>query len=203
MAFDPGQRERLPLGSNLVRTVGAVEMPAAGLWNIAPGWASIELCVPWIFRPAIRAQMRLKQGMIAVADDPTRSTAHFSLDAASLHSGNASRDQFLHDEVLATVRNSTIPVRVAIVEHCGGPNWMARGWITVRGAVIPLELAIAYDGVHRPGSARFQAHGTLPVRSILGSNKGLRRRLVAGRRVRIAIELHAERTQVSVDNYSR
>jgi hypothetical protein len=142
--------------------------------------------------------------MIAIADDPTLSTAHLSLDAASLRTGDATRDRYLHDKVLSTARNPTIPVRVSIAEHCGGPNWKAHGWITIRGVAIPLELAIAFEGVHRPGSAaRFRAHATLPMRNTLGTNKSVRRGFLAGRRLRIAIEVHAERTQASTDNYAR
>lgn len=192
-------RERAPRGSELIRTMDGVEVPAAGLWNIPTGWARIELVVPRMFRPGLRAKIRLKQGMLALADDPTHSTAHFSLDASSLRTGDALVDRYLHNEVLETGKCSTIPVHIGTVEHAGGSQWNADGWITVRGTATPIELTITYDGVHRPGyAARFRAEATMPLRELLPVNTGLRGRFLAGRNVRISIEVHAEPVRASI-----
>lgn len=185
---------------NLIRTFDGVELPAAGLWHIPSGWASIELSVPRGFGPALRSRIRLKQGMIAIADDPAHSTAHLSLDAASVRTGNATIDDYLHDEVLNTRKCSTIPVHVASVAYSGGSSWAADGWITVRGASTPIELAISYDGVFRRGPAALvRAQATLPLRSLLPATGGLRGRLLAARTLRIDVELHAERIRATAD----
>lgn len=184
---------RGPRGANLIRRVDGIELPIAGLWNIPTGWAGVELVVPRPLRSALRATIRLKQGMLALADDPTHSTGHFSLDATSLRTGDPVVDSYLHDDVLDIARCSTIPVHIGTVEHAGGPHWDAHGWITIRGVATPIELAIAYEGIDRPGrSARFRAATTLPLRSLLPVNHGLRGRFLAGRSVRITIDVHAE-----------
>jgi polyisoprenoid-binding protein YceI len=182
-----------PASSNLIRTVDGVELPAAGLWNIPSGWASIELSVPKVFGRALRTRMRLKQGMIAIADDPTHSTANLSLDATSLRTGHPARDRYLHDKVLNSDRYSTIPVRIATIEHCSGPHWKADGWITIGGVSTAMELDLTYEGSYRAGSiATFGAHGNIPLRGILAGRNELRSRLLAGRYIRISIEVHAE-----------
>lgn len=189
----PRPRGPAPRGSHLIRRVDGIELPTAGLWSIPSGWATIELAVPRMFRPAVRAQIRLKQGMLALADDPTHSTGHFSLDAASLRTGDPLVDLYLHDEVLDIAHCTTIPVHIGTVEHAGGPHWDAHGWITIRGTATPIELAITYEGVRRPGgAAHFRAHTTLPLRALLPVNNGLRGRFLAGRSVRITIDVHAE-----------
>ena len=132
--------------SDLIRAVDGVQLPAPGLWNIPSGWASIGLSVPKIFGRALRTRVRLKQGMIAIADNPTHSTANLSLNAASLRTGHPARDRYLHDEVLQTDRYSTIPVRIATIEHCAGPHWKADGWITVGGISTAMELDLTYEG---------------------------------------------------------
>ena len=112
--------------------------------------------------------MRLKQGMIAIADNPTHSTANLSLDATSLRTGHPARDRYLRDEVLQTDRYSTIPVRIATIEHCVGPHWKADGWITVGGISTAMELDLTYEGSRRGGSiATFSAQGDIPLRGIL------------------------------------
>jgi polyisoprenoid-binding protein YceI len=182
------------------RNVGGFELPAPGLWNIPSGWANIEVSVPRVFGSSLRMRMRLKQGMIAIADDPTHSTAQLSLDAASLQTGDSARDRYLHDEVLNTDRYATIPVRIATLEHCVGPNWKADGWITVGGVSMPIELDITYRGLLRDGAAaRFSARANVPLRPVLDGSTRLRSRFLAGRHLRITIEVHAEPVRASVD----
>jgi polyisoprenoid-binding protein YceI len=203
-AADAMQRKRTPAGSHLIRNVAGVEFPAAGLWNIPSGWARIELSLPRVFGRTLRTNMQLKQGMIAIADNPRNSTAHLSLDAASLQTGNIARDRYLHDEVLNSGRYATIPVRVAAIEHCGGSNWKAHGWITVGGVATPIELTVSYEGVHGRGSAVvFRAHANVALRGIMTGSRGLRGRFLAGQNLRISIELHAEPVRPSAGYESR
>jgi polyisoprenoid-binding protein YceI len=184
--------------SGLIRKVGGVELPAAGLWNIPSGWAEIEVSLLQVFGPTLRSRISLKQGMIAIADDPAHSTAHLSLDAASLRTGNETIDGYLQEEVLDTRRYSTLPVRIDTVAHRGGSNWVAEGWVTVRGVARPIELAVSYEGVFRHGpAALFRAEASLPLRSVLPGNRGTRRRLLGGRTLRIDIEIHAEPARTS------
>ena len=179
--------------SDFIRTVDGVELPAPGLWNIPSGWASIELSVPKVFGRALRTRLRLKQGMIAIADDPTHSTANLSLDATSLRTGHPARDRYLHDRVLDTDRYSTIPVRIATIEHCDGPHWKADGWFTIGGVSTPMELDLTYEGSRRAGSiATFSAHGNIPLRGILAGRNELRSRMLAARHIHISVEVHAE-----------
>lgn len=186
--------------STLSRNVGGFELPKPGLWDIPSGWANIEISVPRIFGSNLRTRMRLKQGTIAIADDPTHSTAHLSLDAASLRTGDSARDRYLHDEVLNAGRYATIPVRIATLEHCFGPNWKADGWITVGGVSIPIGLHITYLGLLRHGTAaHFSARAKVPLRPILANSNGLRNRFLAGRHLRITIEVHAEPVRASID----
>lgn len=184
--------------AGLIRDVGGVELPAAGLWNIPSGWADIEVSVPRVFGPTLRSRISLKQGMIAIADDPAHSTAHLSLDAASLRTGNATIDHYLQEEVLDTHKYSTLPVRIAAAAHRGGSRWVADGCVTVRGVAIPIELAVSYEGVFRHGpAAMFSAEASVPLRRVLPANSGTRGRLLAGRTLRIDIEIHAEPVHTS------
>jgi polyisoprenoid-binding protein YceI len=173
------------------RNVGGFELPAPGLWDIPSGWASIEISVPRIFGSSLRTGMRLKQGTIAIADEPTHSTAQLSLDASSLRTGDGARDRYLH-EVLDTGRYATIPVRIASLEHRVGPNWKADGWITVGEVSTPIELDITYHGLVRHGSAaHFSARANVPLRSILTGSNRVKSRFLSTRHLRIAIEVHA------------
>lgn len=181
------------------RNVGGFELPAPGLWDIPSGWASIEISVPRIFGSSLRTSVRLKQGTIAIADDPTHSTAQLSLDASSLRTGAGARDRYLH-EVLDTGRYTTIPVRIATLEHRAGPNWKADGWITVGAVSTPIELDITYHGLLRHGSAaHFSARANVPLRPILAGNNRVRSRFLSSRHLRIAMEVHAEPVRASVD----
>jgi polyisoprenoid-binding protein YceI len=182
-------------------SVRGVNFPAPGLWNIPSGWARIELSMPRVLGSAVQTCVRLKQGMIAVADDPVRSTAHLSLDAASLRTGHPTRDRFLHEEVLDTSSHATIPVRIATVEHVGGTSWKGLGWITIRGVSAPIELEITYEGTNPASSAaRFRAQTKVCLRTFFPEMQGLRGRFLAGRRLRIAVDIHAEPVRASLSS---
>ncbi|HEY4609334.1 MAG TPA: YceI family protein, partial [Ilumatobacteraceae bacterium] len=189
---------------DLTRVFGDVELPAAGLWNIPPGWATIELSVPRLLGTTMRSMIRLKQGMIAIADDPSHSTAHLSLDALSIRTGEHAVDEFLHHEVLDADRYSTIPVRIAGVRHRSGAMWSADGWVTVRGVATALDFEITYEGLfHKGPAALFRAQTSLPLGSVLPINSGLRSRFFASRTLRIAIELYAEPVRAKADHTAR
>jgi polyisoprenoid-binding protein YceI len=182
------------------RNVGGFELPRAGLWNIPSGWADIRISAPRILGSNLRTRMRLKQGTIAIADDPTHSTADISLDAAGPWTGDSARDRYLHDEVLNTGRYATIPVHVAAIQHCVGPNWKADGSITISGVSVPIMVHITYNGLRRDGAAaHFSARANVPLRRILPGGNGLRNRFLVGGHLRIAIEVFAEPVRASFD----
>jgi len=201
MSEQPSPQRTAP---DLIRAFGDVEVPTAGLWNVPPGWATIELAVPRLLGTTMRSKIRLKQGMIAIADDPSHSTAHLSLDALSIRTGEEAIDEFLQRDVLDVDRYSTIPVRIASVQHISGPAWTADGWITVRGVTTPIDFDITYEGVFRKGPAAFfRAQASLPLRHILPMNSGLRGRFFAGRTLRVAMEVYAEPVRATAEQSAR
>jgi hypothetical protein len=160
--------------------------------------------VPRLLGTTMRSKIRLKQGMIAIADDPSHSTAHLSLDALSIRTGEEAIDEFLQRDVLDVDRYSTIPVRIASVQHISGPAWTADGWITVRGVTTPIDFDITYEGVFRRGPAAFfRAQASLPLRHILPMNSGLRGRFFAGRTLRVAMEVYAEPVRATAEQSAR
>jgi polyisoprenoid-binding protein YceI len=188
---------------DLIRAFGDVELPTAGLWNVPPGWATIELSVPRLLGTMMRSKVRLKQGMIAIADDPSHSTAQLSLDALSIRTGDEAIDEFLHHQVLDVDRYSTIPVRIASVQHVGGHAWTADGWITIRGVTTPIDFDVTYEGMFHKGAAFFRARTSLPLRHILPTTGGLRGRFFASRTLRIAIEVYAEPVRAAAERSAR
>jgi len=189
---------------DLIRAFGDVELPAAGLWNIPPGWATIQLSVPRLLGATVRSMIRLKQGMIAIADDPSHSTAHLSLDALSVRTGEEAIDEFVQRHVLDVDRYSTIPVRIASVQHRSAADWKADGWMTVRGVATPMEFDITYEGLsHNGPAAFFRAQATVPLRNILPASSGLRGRFLASRALGIAIEVYAEPVRATADRTAR
>ena len=152
----------------------------------------------------MRSMIRLKQGMIAIADDPSHSTAHLSLDALSIRTGEHAIDEFLHHTVLDVDRCSTIPVRLANVQHRSGAAWSADGWITVRGIATRIDFDITYEGLFQKGpAALFRARASLPLGNILPATSGRRGRFLASRTLRIGIEVYAEPVRATAERTAR
>jgi len=189
---------------DLVRTVGDAEVPAAGLWNVPPGWATIKMSATRLLGATMRSSIQLKQGMIAIADNPSHSTAHLSLDPRSIRTGDEALDEYLHREVLDVDRYRTIPVHIACVQHRDGRAWSADGWMTIRGIATPLVFEVTYEGsVPNGPGASFRVHASVPLRDILPATCGLRGRFFASRTLRITMEIHAEPVAASAARMAR
>lgn len=155
----------------LTRTIDGVELPAAGLWNVPAGRATVTLAMPRVLDRVIGARIRVRQGTIAIADNPANSTAQFTLEVAG---------------------RAPVPVRVTKIEHRRGSMWTAVGWMTIDDVATPLDFTITYSGVHhRWPAALFRADVTLPLRHLVGGDGGWRARLLGNGAVRAAIEIHA------------
>ena len=92
-------------GESATRTIGGIEGPAPGRWEIDPGHTSIAFVAKYLMVTKVRGHFAEFSGFVQVAERPEDSTAEITIKAASIDTGNPDRDQhLLRAQLLAALR---------------------------------------------------------------------------------------------------
>lgn len=129
-----------------VRTVAGVEYPAAGRWTIDPGHAEVAFVGRHFGLTRVRGRFTAVQGHVDVAEEIADSTLEVTIGMASVHSGDATRDDHLRSADLfdverhpeATFRSTDITV--------DGTAGTVTGDLTIKGVTRRVGLAVGYLG---------------------------------------------------------
>jgi polyisoprenoid-binding protein YceI len=128
------------------RTVGDVEVPAAGTYEIDPAHSVVEFVVRHMGLSKVRGRFNEFSGTIRVAEDPAQSSVEATVQAASIDTRNADRDAHLRSaDFLDTDRYPTLEYRSTAV-HQQGDRWLVEGDLTVRGVTRSVPLTVEFEG---------------------------------------------------------
>ncbi|MFI7680319.1 YceI family protein [Actinophytocola sp. NPDC049390] len=168
-----------------------VTVPTAGTYRIEPGESTISFATRHLFGLApVRGTFALRDGVVHVASPADLSTVRATIDAGSVDTGVAARDNTVRSrQYLDVARHPDITFTANGVARDGG--WALRGELTVRDRAEPLDVRI--DEV-RVLDDRLRVRASAEVdRYVWGvtAMKGM-----TGRRLRFALSLSA--TQVSI-----
>jgi polyisoprenoid-binding protein YceI len=182
------------MDTDLIRTVAGVEVPAAGIWEVPPRWASVGIVLWPRLGAAIHGRACLLEGVVRIAEEPADSNAVLTIDATSATTGRPDRDRWLREVVLDVAQHPRIHVQVSCITPRSG-RWDAAGWITARGASRPGTYELFYGGVYGHGPAALFRLGASIPGSSLGSRsapgRAARSIVTAVRRIDVVAELHA------------
>ncbi len=133
---------------SLLRTIDDRVVPVAGRWTVNPLHTYVGLTVSHLLTP-VHARFRAFSGEIVIADDPLASTVAVDIDAGSLDTGDpkvteAAVGSFLMD----AATHPRITFRSTSVEPAGDA-WLVRGELSMRGHVVPVDLATTFNGAAR------------------------------------------------------
>jgi len=142
-----GSRGAAPLGAlDLARdTTGA--LPTAGPWTIDPLHSTINLTAHHLGIGGIRGRFTEFHGRITVTEPFERSHVHAEINAASLDTGNAVRDEHLRsDQFLAVEQHPTIEYHSTHLTARGSDRWTVHGHLALHGVQCPVDLDLTYSG---------------------------------------------------------
>ena len=132
--------------SAAVRTVGGVELPAAGTWRIDPGHAEVGFVGRHFGLTKVRGRFTGVSGEVVVADDVARSTVVVDIDTTTISSGDGTRDEHLRSADLFDVAahpTATFRSTGLLVEGASG---RLAGELTIKGVTRPVTLDVEYLG---------------------------------------------------------
>ena len=130
------------------RTVNGVELPAPGTWVIDPSHSSVEVVARHMVISKVRGRFESFAGTIVVADVPEQSSVDFTIDAASISTADARRDEHLRNaDFLEADRYPQITFTSTSIEPGRKGHWSVTGDLTVRDVTRPVTVDIELEGV--------------------------------------------------------
>lgn len=131
----------------LVRIVDGNLVPIPGSWEFDPGHTEVGFEARHLVVTRVRGRFNKFTGRLVVALNPEDSVAELSIDAASVYSGFADRDDHLRSADWFDVeRHPTITFRSGRLSHVTGNHWKAEGDLTVKGITRPVALDVEFAG---------------------------------------------------------
>jgi polyisoprenoid-binding protein YceI len=151
---------RADLGNLVLARQGDVELPPPGTWTIDPAHSSVGATVQHLGISSVRAHFTQFRDRIEIAENVRQSQIEATITAASINTGNRTRDDHLRSaDFLHVDTHPEITYRSAgDVTPAGPDRWTVRGKLTMNALTRPVDLDVTYLGTgpdplgrHPPG----------------------------------------------------
>jgi polyisoprenoid-binding protein YceI len=121
--------------------------PAPGTYAIDPGHSSVSFTGRHLMISKVRGRFNVQEGTLVIAEDPEQSSVEATIDATSVQSGDAKRDEHLRSPDFFDVEQfPTITFRSTAVRDHGDGEFTLDGELTVRDVTKPVSLVGEYLG---------------------------------------------------------
>ncbi|MCP3101159.1 YceI family protein [Myxococcus sp. K15C18031901] len=132
------------LKSAIALLVALPSLAFGATWDIDPAHSSAEFAVKHMMVSNVKGSFTIKSGAINLDDkDITKSTVDATLDAATVNTGNAKRDEHLRaPDFFDTAKFPTITFKSTKVEKAGEGKLKVTGNLTMHGVTKPVVLDV-------------------------------------------------------------
>jgi len=122
-------------------------LPATGTWALDTTHSEAAFTARHLMVTKVRGRFAVSGGSVTIAENPLESSVEATLDAASVHSGEAGRDEHLRSADFFDVANyPTITFRSTKVEAAGVGEYKLTGDLTIKDVTRPVTLDLEYLG---------------------------------------------------------
>ncbi|MGW1835407.1 YceI family protein [Streptomyces sp. BBFR2] len=150
-------------GTTPTRTLGGVELPAAGVWKVDPGHAEVGFVGRHFMLTKVRGRFTKVDAAVEVGERPEDSKVTAVIDMASVDSGDQARDDHLRSKDFFDVDNHPKATFSSTSVTWNGTSGTLTGELTIKGVTRPVTLAVDYLGYARDpwdnDRTVFSAHG--------------------------------------------
>ncbi|MGI4895484.1 MAG: YceI family protein [Janthinobacterium lividum] len=134
------------VGEIRLRRQGGSDVPPPGVWALDVAHSTISARAHHLGLAAVHGRFTSFTGVITVDEDVTRSTVDVEIDASSIDTGNAQRDDHLRTaDFLDVTEHPTLSFHAEGVQR-GGEGWVLGGELTLLGVTRPVQLQLSYAG---------------------------------------------------------
>ncbi|AKF83324.1 Polyisoprenoid-binding protein YceI [Myxococcus fulvus] len=132
------------LKSAIALLVALPSLAFAATWDVDPAHSSAGFTVKHMMVSNVTGSFNIKQGAVNLDEkDVTKSTVEATLDAATVNTGNAKRDEHLKaPDFFDTAKFPTITFKSTKVEKAGEGKLKVTGNLTMHGVTKPVVLDV-------------------------------------------------------------
>lgn len=142
--------EGAEVGTVTLTRLGGTELPPPGPWTVDPAHSSVAAVAQHLGISSVHGRFTDFSASVEIAptpDEGTRSRVEAVIRAASIDTGNATRDQHLRSpDFLDVERHPEITYVSTGLTPVGPDGWTVHGELGMRGVVRPVDLDLAYLG---------------------------------------------------------
>jgi polyisoprenoid-binding protein YceI len=133
-----------------LRTVEGRELPPAGRWALDSSHSSVQFIARHMMVSKVRGFFKELSGTLVVAEVPEDSLVDVTISAASIDTGDATRDEHLRGrDFLDVERHPHIMFRSTSVRPGKGDKWDIDGLLTIRDVTRDVHLTVEFCGANR------------------------------------------------------
>ncbi|MEV0639085.1 YceI family protein [Streptomyces sp. NPDC050619] len=135
------------LGSLVLARAGGVELPPPGPWTIDPAHSTVTAAAQHLGLTSVHGRFKEFGGRIEVAQNPLSSSVEAVIEAASIDTGNAMRDDHLRSaDFLDADVHPKITYRSTGLAPAGEARWTVHGELALHGVARSVDLDLSYLG---------------------------------------------------------
>jgi polyisoprenoid-binding protein YceI len=138
-----------PTDTTHIRIVEGREIPLPGRWALDPVHSQIQFIARHMMVSKVRGFFREFSGTLLIAEVPEESQVEVTIKAASIDTGDATRDQHLRaPDFLDVERSPVVTYRSTGVRPGAGDKWDVAGLLTIKGITREVSLSVEFCGVN-------------------------------------------------------
>lgn len=132
--------------THATRTLGGVDLPAAGTWLIDAGHSEVGFVGRHFGLTKIRGRFTGVEGTVVIGEDPASSHVTAVIDLGTVTSGSDARDEHLRSADFFDVEHHPTATFRSTRLTVAGPTARLVGDLTLKGTTGPVALDVDYLG---------------------------------------------------------
>lgn len=122
-------------------------LPIATTWTIDPAHTTVGFSARHLMAARVRGSFKTLSGHIDIADRPEASSVSVTIDASSVDTGTADRDNHLRSPDFLDIENFPSIEFTSTTVRTAGNSYEVDGTLTIKGTSQPVTLQMQYLGV--------------------------------------------------------
>ena len=132
------------------RQFEGLQIPAAGTYQLDAAHKRVGFMVRHLMISKVRGQFAEATATITIADNPLESSVTAEIQTASVHTGQADRDNHLRTgDFFEAEKYPTMTFRSTGIKSHEGNEFLLDGELTIKDVTRPVELLVEFEGAGR------------------------------------------------------